>query len=152
MKTNKQIYLMMENVGRELYQTINSLDQIVITKEEFDKCFSGVEIPTILNSFPILKKGVFIQKVDNFSDFLIFEVADIKDTGYKLYCKSFQVKNETDFPLWAYNVEAVVSLEDAEEIEVKFSILLMRKLWYIQSRNAIRWQTILSPNILADTL
>lgn len=78
MKTNKQIYLMMENVGRELYQTINSLDQIVITKEEFDKCFSGVEIPTILNSFPILKKGVFIQKVDNFSDFLIFEVADIK--------------------------------------------------------------------------
>ena len=24
MKTNKQIYLMMENVGRELYQTINS--------------------------------------------------------------------------------------------------------------------------------
>lgn len=120
MKTNKQIYLMMENVGRELYQTINSLDQIVITKEEFDKCFSGVEIPTILNSFPILKKGVFIQKVDNFSDFLIFEVADIKDTGYKLYCKSFQVKNETDFPLWAYNVEAVVSLEDAEEIEVKF--------------------------------
>ena len=120
MKTNKQIYLMMENVGRELYQTINSLDQIVITKAEFDKCFSGVEIPTILNSFPILKKGVFIQKVDNFSDFLIFEVADIKDTGYKLYCKSFQVKNETDFPLWAYNVEAVVSLEDAEEIEVKF--------------------------------
>ena len=41
MKTNKQIYLMMENVGRELYQTINSLDQIVITKAEFDKCFSG---------------------------------------------------------------------------------------------------------------
>ena len=39
MKTNKQIYLMMENVGRELYQTINSLDQIVITKAEFDKCF-----------------------------------------------------------------------------------------------------------------
>ena len=85
MKTNKQIYLMMENVGRELYQTINSLDQIVITKAEFDKCFSGVEIPTILNSFPVLKKGVFIQKVDNFSDFLIFEVADIKDTGYKLW-------------------------------------------------------------------
>ena len=69
MKTNKQIYLMMENVGRELYQTINSLDQIVITKAEFDKCFSGVEIPTILNSFPVLKKGVFIQKVDNFLTF-----------------------------------------------------------------------------------
>ena len=73
----------MENVGRELYQTINSLDQIVITKAEFDKCFSGVEIPTILNSFPVLKKGVFIQKVDNFYVFLIFEFGDIKDKGYK---------------------------------------------------------------------
>lgn len=30
MKTNKQIYLMMENVGRELYQTINSLNQIAM--------------------------------------------------------------------------------------------------------------------------
>ena len=120
MKTKKQIYLKMEERGKELLQESVRQDQIVVTEKSFLDCFSEPKDHHVLNPIPIISNGVFIQETDTYSDYLLFDVQELFEGAYRMFCKSFQINKTKEFgPLWSYNAEVMVYYGDGTEIELQ---------------------------------
>lgn len=123
MKTTKQIYLRMEEKGKDLLSQIGSLDKIIVTEDTLRKIFKGKEAKKV-NTSPILQKGVSIQQADDMEDYLIFEVIDRKEDSYTFHSESFQIYHgRGDFvpdntPLWEYSADIKITYGEDVKIEI----------------------------------
>lgn len=123
MKTAKQIYLRMEEKGKELLSQIESLDKIIVTEDTLRKIFKGKEAKKV-NTSPILQKGVSIQQADDMEDYMIFDVTDRKEDSYTFHCESFQIYHERgdmvpdNTPLWEYSADVKITYGEEVKIEI----------------------------------
>ena len=114
MKTAKQIYLRMEEKGKELLSQIESLDKIIVTEDTLRKIFKGKETKKV-NTSPILQKGVSIQQADDMEDYMIFNVTARDEDSFTFHCESFQIYYgrgdmvPDDTPLWEYSADVKIT-------------------------------------------
>lgn len=122
MKTAKQIYLRMEEKGKELLAQIKSLDKIIVTEETLKKIFNGKEAKKV-NTSPILQKGVSIQQADDMEDYMIFNVTAREEDSFTFHCESFQIYHgrdgvPDDTPLWEYSADVKITYGEEVKIEI----------------------------------
>lgn len=172
MKTEKQIMLLSEEVGKSLYREVGSYDSIKINRKTFDKisqtmresCNQGYQE---YNWIPILLQGVFIQSEDEVSpykDYLIFSCVEPEissENKIVLKLASFQKKiyeSEEKF-LWNYSCTAHLYLVDEKgERNLSISVgdyrdgksqILIKQKRFNQSREYVK--TIL-PSVLENKM
>ncbi len=122
MKTAKQIYLRMEEKGKEFLAQIKSLDKIIVTEETLKKIFNGKEAKKV-NTSPILQKGVSIQQADDMEDYMIFNVTAREEDSFTFHCESFQIYHgrdgvPDDTPLWEYSADVKITYGEEVKIEI----------------------------------
>lgn len=123
MKTAKQIYLRMEEKGKELLSQIESLDKIIVTEDTLRKIFKGKEAKKV-NTSPILQKGVSIQQADDMEDYMIFNVTARDEDSFTFHCESFQMYHgrpdmvPDDTPLWEYSADIKITYGEEVKIEI----------------------------------
>lgn len=150
MKTDKQIHLLQKEVGEQLYKETLSYDRIVIDRQIFQEITKKMQkLPDnpIWNWLPFLKKGAFIAKDKNYTDYIIFTMMESDGLSYTIKAASFQGKfREGNTPYyWNYTCvfhvytevnEGEQSLEIAigDFSDAKTEILKKQKQFQYQER------------------
>ena len=123
MKTKKQIRLLMEEKGMELEKRSQDMDKIIIPQDVLAELPQKYKAESI-NAIPILRKGVLVQKGENFMDYLTFEVTEFNEDSFIIHCDTFQpyLSKRSDtiekrgMPLWSYSAD--VRIFNGEDVTI----------------------------------